>query len=67
MHDVILFSYLTKSIIMLLTTKSCCKSFNLACNWTREHVFKSKTDEAGERAHRGDEEVRNSQVHQDVV
>lgn len=51
----------------LLTAKSCCESFNLAPDWTKNHVSEGKAVEAGEGAHRGDEEVCHSQVHQDVV
>lgn len=54
-------------ILMLLTTKSCCKSFNLASQWSKNHVSEGKAVEAGEGAHGGDEEVCHSQVHQDVV
>lgn len=54
-------------ILILLTTKSCCKSFNLAPERTKNHVSEGKAVEAGEGAHRGDEEVCHSQVHQDVV
>ena len=52
---------------MLLTTKSRCKSFNLAPKWTKNHVSEGKAEEAGERAHGGDKEVCHRQVHQDVV
>lgn len=54
-------------VLMLLTTKSCCKSFDLAPEGTKNHVSEGKAVEAGEGAHRGDEEVRHSQVHQNVV
>lgn len=61
------FFYLAEIVIMLPTTNSCCKSFNLASDWTKIHVSEGKADEAGEGAHRGDKEVCHSQVHQDVV
>lgn len=54
-------------IVKFLTTKCCCKSFNLAPQWTKNHVSEGKAVEAGEGAHRGHQEVCHGQVHQDVV
>lgn len=55
------------SFVKLLTTNSGCESFNLAPQWTKNHVSEGKAVEAGEGAHSRDEEVRHGQVHQDVV
>lgn len=54
-------------LVKILTSNSCCESFNLAPQWTKNHVSEGKAIEAGEGAHSGDEEVRHGQVHQDVV
>ncbi len=54
-------------IVKFLTANSGCKPFNLAPQWTKNHISEGKAVEAGEGAHRGDEEVCHRQVHQDVV
>lgn len=51
----------------LLTTQGCCESFDLAPQWTNNHVSEGKAAEAGEGAHTGHEEVCHGQVHQDVI
>lgn len=58
---------LNVSFIKILTTKGCCKSFDLASQRTHKHVSDSEAAEAGEGANTGDQQVCNSQVHQDVV
>lgn len=55
------------SFIKILTTKGCCKAFDLASQWTHKHVSGGEAAEAGEDAHAGDQQVGKSQVHQDVV
>lgn len=54
-------------MLLLLTTNSCCKSFDLAPQWTQNHVSEGKAVETGEGAHGRYKEVCHGQVHQDVV
>lgn len=55
------------SFVKILTANSGCESFNLAPQWTKNHVSEGEAVEAGEGAHSGNKEVCHCQVHQDVV
>lgn len=50
-----------------LTTKRYHKTFNLACEWTKDEIFASKGEGGGEGAHTGHNEVRHCQIQQDIV
>lgn len=52
---------------VILASKRCSEAFDLAAQWTQNHVSEGKADEAGGGTCRRNDEVRHRHVDQDVV